>query len=85
MSSRRRLCGTANAGSGGDDPVATKPIGSGALGHARTDRFVETVQPKHQNARSHDNRPTRAHSIEKNENHRMVNCRVRTRPIRSAR
>jgi hypothetical protein len=58
MSSRRRLCGTANAGSGGDDPVATKPIGSGALGHARTDRFVETVQPEHQNARSHGRRPT---------------------------
>src|SRR3954469_2679196 len=58
MSSRRRLCGTANAGSGGDDPVATKPIGSAALGHARTDRFVETVQPQHQNARSHGRRPT---------------------------
>src|SRR5690349_23894989 len=58
MSSRRRLCGTANAGSGGDDPVATKPIGSAALGHAPTDRFVETVQPEHQNARSHGRRPT---------------------------
>ena len=53
MSSRPRLCGTANAGSGGDDPVASKPIGSAALGPARTDRFVETVQPEHQNARSH--------------------------------
>ena len=42
MSSRPRLCGTANAGSGGDNPVATKPIGSAALGPARTDRFVET-------------------------------------------
>ena len=59
MSSRRRLCGTANAGSGGADPVAIKPIGSAALGHARTDRFVETVQLEHQNARSHGNRPTR--------------------------
>jgi hypothetical protein len=54
------LCGTANAGSGGDDPVATKPIGSAALGHARTDRFVKTVQPEHQNARSHGRRPTRS-------------------------
>ena len=62
MSSRRRLCGTANAGSGGDDPVATKPIGSAALGHARTDRFVETGQPEHQNARSHGRRPTRTSS-----------------------
>src|SRR4051812_8472436 len=58
MSSRPRLCGTANAGSGGDDPVAIKPIGSAALGPARTDRFVEAVQPKHQNARSHNKRPT---------------------------
>jgi hypothetical protein len=60
MSSRRRLCGTANAGSGGADPVAIKPIGSAALGHARTNRFVETVQLEHQNARSHGNgnRPT---------------------------
>jgi len=54
MSSRRHLCGTANAGSGGDDPVAIKPIGSAALGHARTDRFVKTVQPEHQNARSNN-------------------------------
>ena len=53
MSSRRRLCGTANAGSGGD-PVAIKPIGSAALGHARTNRFVETVQLEHQNARSNN-------------------------------
>src|SRR4051812_32755464 len=59
MSSRRRLCGTANAGSGGADPVASRSIGSAALGHARTDRFVETVQPEHQNARSHGRRPTR--------------------------
>ena len=58
MSSRPRLCGTANAGSGGVDPVAIKPIGSAALGHARPDRFVETVQLEHQNARSHGNRPT---------------------------
>jgi hypothetical protein len=36
------------AGSGGDDPVAIKPIGSAALGHARADRSVETVQPEHQ-------------------------------------
>ena len=55
MSSQPRLCGTANAGSGDDDPVAIKPISSAALGHARTDRFVETVQPEHQNARSHCN------------------------------
>ena len=34
--------------SGGD-----QTIGSAALGHARTDRFVKTVQPEHQNARSH--------------------------------
>src|SRR4029453_13394513 len=54
MSSRRRLCGTANAGSGGVDPVAIKPIGSAALGHARTNRFVETVQLEHQNARSNN-------------------------------
>ena len=39
-------------------PVAIKPIGSAALGHARPDRFVETVQLEHQNARSHGNRPT---------------------------
>src|SRR3954451_2772642 len=58
-SSRPRLCGTANAGSGGVDPVAIKPIGSAALGHARPDRFVEAVQLEHQNARSHGNRPTR--------------------------
>ena len=36
MSSPRRLCGTANAGSGGADPVAIKPIGSAALEPART-------------------------------------------------
>jgi hypothetical protein len=30
------LCGTANAGSGGDDPVAIKPIGPAALELART-------------------------------------------------
>src|SRR4051794_32972237 len=58
MSSRPRLCGTANAGSGGADPVAIKPIGSAALGHTCPDRFVETVQPEHQNARSHGRRPT---------------------------
>jgi hypothetical protein len=60
MSSQRRLSGTANAGSGGADPVAIKPIGSAALGHACPDRFVKTVQLEHQNARSHGNRPTRA-------------------------
>jgi hypothetical protein len=43
MGSRRHLCGTASAGSGDDDPVAIRPIGSAALGHARTDRFVKTV------------------------------------------
>jgi hypothetical protein len=58
MSSRPRLCGTANAGSGGADPVAIKPIGSAALEHARPDRFVKTVQLEHQNARSHGKRPT---------------------------
>ena len=58
MSSQPRLCGAANAGSGGADPVAINPIGSGALGHARPDRFVETGQPEHQNAKSHGRRPT---------------------------
>ena len=36
MSSQPRLCGTANAGSGGDDPVAIKPIGSAAREPAHT-------------------------------------------------
>src|SRR4051794_11595427 len=58
-SSQLRSSGMANAGSGGDDPGAIEPIGSAALGHARTDRSVEAVQPKHQNASSHGRRPTR--------------------------
>jgi hypothetical protein len=52
MSSPPRLSGTANAGSGDDDPVAIKPIGSAALGPAHTDRFIATSQTEHQNARS---------------------------------
>jgi hypothetical protein len=58
MSSQPRLCGTANAASAGDDPVAIKPTGSAALEHARNDRFVKTMQPEHQNARAHGSRPT---------------------------
>jgi hypothetical protein len=52
MSSQRRLCGTANAGSGAD-PVASRSIGSAALGPAPTDRFIATGQTEHQNARAH--------------------------------
>ena len=63
MSSRRRLCGTANAGSGAD-PVATTSIDLAALEHARTDPSVETGQPEHQNASSHGNRSTSAASAD---------------------
>jgi hypothetical protein len=53
MSSRRRLCGTANAGSGGDDPVAIKPIGSAAREPAHTSPCGAAAQREQQNAKPH--------------------------------
>jgi len=58
MSSRPHLRGTANAGSGGGNPVASRPIGSAALEPAHSDRSVETERPQHQNAGPHTKRPT---------------------------
>jgi hypothetical protein len=55
MSNRPRLCGTANAGRGGDDPVASRSIGSAARAPAPTNRFTATSQTEYQNARSHEN------------------------------
>jgi hypothetical protein len=55
MSNRPRLSGTANAGSGGDDPVARRSIGSAAQAPAPTNRFIATSRTEYQNARSHKN------------------------------
>ena len=51
-SSQPRLCGTANAGSGGDDPMARRSTGSVDRAPAPSGRSVEPKPPQHQNART---------------------------------
>src|SRR4051812_26492821 len=58
MSSQPRSCGTANADSGGDDPVARRSIGSAALEPARTSPCSAAAQLEQQNAKAHSKRPT---------------------------
>ena len=54
MPSRRRLSGTANAGSGAGAARRSRSIGSAAPEPARTNRFVLVGSGKHSNAKSHD-------------------------------